>query len=194
MTARAASYLFNVKTNMSLISRFGTYDKPTAAVAMQWNPEKERLEASILLVGYENPFDIEEADRLSELLDQLITRGDELDMQGAPSNMPSNYRNPQYCHFIGGFAGFSYGTAIRLTQPNMQLTMAQAAQLLEDLRKCITLSLAMVKATARQFCYSINGKLIERVLDTESLTCRKAEQSRATKNAHRRQRLDCIAH
>ena len=175
---------------MSVITNYyGNYEKPKAALALEPNESTGVLECAVIIVGYSQPFDIDDGYALADRLDYLITEGMKLNLDGTESTMK---RNSCMVEFAGGFCG-GYRTYLRLTTANMQLSLGMAAQLLEDLRKCINMSLAMLKSVSRGYHYRINGRLMERVLDTECERIQKAEKSIAIKNGHRKDYLMCVA-
>jgi len=173
---------------MIITNNYGYYEEPRIALAQEWDKEEKRLRCGVVLIGYSKIIDIESAYALAEELDSLITYGDKLNLHGTDSTITDR---ECMVEFVGGFSR-GYQTYLRLTRPNMQLSLGMAAQLLEDLRKCINMSLAMLKSVSHNYGYRINGRLIERVIDTECERIQKAEKSIAIKNGHRKSYLQCV--
>ena len=171
------------KTN--LLPRYGTYAEPANAITQHWNPEKKRLDACILLVGYDHPLDIPDAERLADEVEALANHCHDNNYHNWHSG--NEYERRHLVQFCGSYTrGCGLGAQLSLLQPNMQLSIADAYQLVADLRENINILLAVVKGVSRQRALTINGSLIERLIDTADPKVLSAQRSRAIKNDHKR--------
>lgn len=175
---------------MSFITNdFGLYPAPQVCLLVDYNDSSERMGCGIILVGFREPLSIEGAEMLADKLDFFITSGEKLNMHGIESTVT---RDTPLISFSGYYQGNGYGTSLRLAKPQMQLSLSLAAKLLRDIRNTVEICLATLKGVSKQKSLRINGKLIERVIDTESERVQKQQKSDFTRQVHRYQRLECL--
>lgn len=160
----------------------GLYTEQTESLVQFWDNERRVMVCGIIIVGYWQSLSIEAAEQLADRLEQLVVRGEALDMYAAESTIKTG---TPLCTFDGGFpVGRCYRTSIHLARPHMQLSLSETARLVDDMRNCIAIALALMKSISRYSSLTINGKILERILDTEVESLRNADLEHRRKWRH----------
>lgn len=163
-----------------VVNQYGSYEQPMEALIQCWNEQQQRMECGIIIIGYWQRLDIEAAEQLADRLEKLIEQGERMAMHGVTSTLK---QGEPFVMFEGGFTvGRQYATCLRLSYAHMQLSLTMAAKMVMDLRSSVEVCLAVLKGISRQRSMTINGKLIERVIDTESQMMEQQRKKRAFKN------------